>query len=86
MGRSAGNYRIKKKLIDSLKQLENPDEFQISEIISFYEKEHGRTYKVSRLTSLLKPYAFPVGNKSRTSHWTVKGKWRHIYEEENCNS
>jgi|TARA_R100000479_G_scaffold135377_1_gene72335 hypothetical protein len=85
MGRSAGNLRIKKKLIQSLQQVENPDEFQIDEILDFYKREHGKYYKVARIARLLKPYADPVGNKSRTKHWVVKDKWRYIYEEENCN-
>ena len=85
MGRSSGNYRIKKKLIDSLKQVENPDKFEIAEIQNFYEKEHGTIYKSNRLASLLKPYAYTVGS-SRKRHWAIKEEWRHIYEEENCNN
>ena len=85
MGRSAGNYRIKKKLIEALRQV-NPDEFQLDEILAFYERKHGTYYKVNRIASLLKPYAFAVGNRSRACHWTVRDKWRHLYEEENSDS
>ena len=85
MGRSAVNYRIKKKLIEALRQV-NPDEFQLDEILAFYEREHGTYYKVNRIASLLKPYAFAVGNRSRACHWTVRDKWRHLYEEENSDS
>ena len=84
MGRSSGNYRIKQKLIDSLKQIENPDSFDLEEIVSFYEREHGTIYKANRLASLLKPYAFAVGTR-RNRHWVIKEQWRHLYEEENCN-
>lgn len=80
MGRSAGNTRIKKKLLESLKQVEDPDKFQIDEIIDFYNREHGTYYKTARIVKLLKPYAFPVGTKSRTKFWVVKEEWRHIYE------
>lgn len=80
MGRSAGNDRIKKRLIDSLRQVQNPNEFQIDEILDFYNREHGTFYKTSRIVRLLRPYAFPVGTKSRTRFWVVKEEWRHIYE------
>ena len=86
MGRSSGNYRIKQKIIQSLQQVENPDEFQLDEIIDFYKREHGKYYKTARIARLLKPYADPVGNKSRTKHWAIKEKWRHLYEKENCNN
>ena len=85
MGRSAGNHRIKEKLIEALRKV-NPDEFQLDEILDFYEREHGTYYKVNRIASLLKPYAFAVGNRSRAYYWTVREKWRHIYEEENSNN
>ena len=85
MGRSSGNYRIKKKLIESLKQIKNPDSFDLEEIISFYEREHGTVYMNHRIASLLKPYAFAVGSR-RNRHWVIKEKWRYLYEEENCNS
>ena len=85
MGKSAGNYRIKKKLPEALKQV-NPDKFQLEEILAFYEKEHGTYYTINRIASLLKPYAFAVGNRSRAYYWTVREKWRHLYEEENSDS
>jgi hypothetical protein len=85
MGRSSGNYRIKQKLIESLKQIEDPDNFDLYEIVSFYEREHRTVYKSNRIASLLKPYAFAVGTR-RNRHWVIKEKWRHLYEEENCNS
>jgi len=86
MGRSSGNKRIKKKLIQSLQEVNNPDEFQIDEIIDFYKREHGKYYKVARIARLLKPYADPVGSSSRTKYWVIKDKWRYIYEKENCNN
>lgn len=86
MGRNSGNYRIKQKLIQSLQQVENPDEFQIDEIIAFYKREHGKYYKAARIAGLLKPYAVRVGNKSRAKYWVVKKEWRHIYEKEVCNN
>ena len=85
MGRSSGNYRIKKKLLESLKQIKNPDNFDLEEIVSFYEREHGTVYMNHRIASLLKPYAFAVGSR-RNRHWVIKEKWRYLYEEENCNS
>ena len=85
MGISSGNYRKKKKLLESLKQIKNPDNFDLNEIVSFYEREHGTVYMNHRIASLLKPYAFAVGSR-RNRHWVIKEKWRYLYEEENCNS
>ena len=58
MGRSAGNMRIKKKLLESLKQVEDPDKFQIDEIIDFYNDDTKFIKKAKLAHASLKKYDF----------------------------